>query len=73
MKYILILYLFHLGEYGPWKIYRDDFESCHKEQHRIEAMFEHGPMDYERVLIRGIFDDGKGRNGILFIPCSIQT
>ena len=70
-EYILILYLFHLGEFEPWTLTYDDYQSCHRVEHRIEAMFEHGPIDYERVAIRRIFDDGKGRAGIPFIPCSV--
>ena len=70
MKYILVLYLFHLGEYGPWEIYYDDYKSCHKIEHEIEAMNGHGPPRYSKVRVQNIYYDGKDVSGILFIPCT---
>jgi len=71
MRYVLILYLFHLGEYGPWELYYDDYKSCHKVEHRIEAMREHSPPRIEKARILEIYRNGKGGSGIPFIPCSI--
>ena len=70
IKYILVLYLFHLGEYGPWELYYDDYKTCHKQEHIIEAMNGHGPPSYSRPRVREIFEEGGTYPGILFIPCT---